>query len=436
MPERSDRERLLGELISEAFSGEWGLDSPQLGFAKALVVRSTEIDDEGRVALRTAAERYIPTEKTTNKALRNNDILIESAGGSSARPVGRPAMVKMETGLPPVISSNFVKSLRFDEEAVTHPFVIHALRHLYNQPRFGVTQQKTTGIINLNFGEFKNLSIWIPTEIDRQTLIADILDAVDDAIIETDAVIDKLLAVRIGLTEDLLTFGIAKNGQPRSPGEIAETKLGLLPRDWTRRNLGSLAKAITSGSRGWAKYYSKIGAKFLRIGNLTREHINLRLDDLVYVMPPNGQEGSRTAVQAHDLLISITADLGIIGSIPPEFGEAYVNQHISLVRFKESNANPRWPAHFLSSRRSQLVFQKLNDHGAKAGINLPAVGQIEIPLPPRNEQDAIVDRLDAEDEEVARFRVERKKLTALRLGLREDLVTGRKPVLGVREAAE
>lgn len=185
-----------------------------------------------------------------------------------------------------------------------------------------------------------------------------------------------------------------------------------------------------------AKYYSNNGAKFLRIGNLTREHINLRLDDLVYVLPPNGREGFRTTLQAHGLLISITADLGIIGSVSLEFGEAYVNQHIALVRLRGSDVNPRWPAYFLSSRRSQLAFQKLNDHGAKAGINLPAVGRIEVPLPPRTEQDAIVARLDVADEMVAHFRVERKKLTAFRLGLREDLLTGRNPIVAVREAAE
>lgn len=269
-----------------------------------------------------------------------------------------------------------------------------------------------------------------------QKLIADILDAIDDAILETDALIEKLLVIRIGLTEDLLTFGFDKDGRPRSVSDVEESNLGPMPASWSRGNLASVAEAITSGSRGWARYYSDTGAKFLRIGNLTRQHINLRLDDLVYVTPPKGQEGSRTAVQENDLLISITADLGIIGSIPPDLGEAYVNQHISLVRLKESAVNPRWPAHFLSSRRSQIMFHKLNDQGAKAGINLPAVGQIQVPLPPREEQDAIVERLDAADEEIARYRIERAKLSSLREGLRDDLLTGRKPVVAIREAAE
>ena len=270
----------------------------------------------------------------------------------------------------------------------------------------------------------------------NQKLIADILDALDDVISEADAAIDKLLAVRIGLTADFFTFGITPSGRPRSSCNVADTKLGRVPSDWFPRSLVSLTESITSGSRGWAKYYSDTGAKFLRIGNLTRKHINLRLDDLVYVTPPRAQEGSRTAVRENDLLISITADLGVIGSIPPDFGEAYVNQHIALIRLNENEVNPRWPAHFLSSRRSQIMFEKLNDQGAKAGINLPAVGKILVPLPPREEQDELVKRLDAADDEVARFRVEREKLVSLRLGLRDDLLSGRIPVLALQEAAE
>lgn len=87
------------------------------------------------------------------------------------------------------------------------------------------------------------------------------------------------------------------------------------------------AELVTSGSRGWARYYSDEGALFLRIGNLTRDHINMRFDDIVLVNPPKSSEGKRTSVKTGDLLISITADLGIIAVIPTGFGEAYVNQH-------------------------------------------------------------------------------------------------------------
>ncbi|MGD6736323.1 hypothetical protein ACP5PY_08000 (plasmid) [Photobacterium leiognathi subsp. mandapamensis] len=54
---------------------------------------------------------------------------------------------------------------------------------------------------------------------------------------------------------------------------------------------------------------------FIRIGNLTREHINFRFKDIIRVSPPESAEGKRTLVQTGDVLISITADLGVIAVV-------------------------------------------------------------------------------------------------------------------------
>ena len=108
-------------------------------------------------------------------------------------------------------------------------------------------------------------------------------------------------------------------------------------------------------------YYREDGATFIRIGNLTREDINLRLGDLVFVQPPASAEGLRTCVAANDILISITADLGIIGVIPFAFSEGYVNQHIALVRPTHEAICSRFVGWFLSSHKGQSQFAKLNE---------------------------------------------------------------------------
>jgi type I restriction enzyme S subunit len=126
------------------------------------------------------------------------------------------------------------------------------------------------------------------------------------------------------------------------------------------------------------------------------------------------------------VLISITADLGIIGVIPQDLGEAYVNQHIALVRVNRSNANPRWVGIYLAGADAgQKQFDRLNDMGAKAGLNLPTTGALLVALPKRQEQDRIVALLDAYD---ARIRAEEATLAKLRQvkrGLMDDLLTGR-----------
>src|SRR5690348_15082993 len=101
---------------------------------------------------------------------------------------------------------------------------------------------------------------------------------------------------------------------------------------WPVVKSGSLLSFVTSGSRGWARYYSVSGPAFLRVGNLDHDSISLDLRDVQRVEPPSGTEGARTRVQPSDILISITADVGMIGIVPQNFEEAYINQHVALAR--------------------------------------------------------------------------------------------------------
>lgn len=162
--------------------------------------------------------------------------------------------------------------------------------------------------------------------------------------------------------------------------------------------LGNLASQITSGSRGWAEYYSNKGALFLRMTNLPKDGIGLLLHDRKYVqLPSSSSESQRTRVQKNDILISITAELGKIGFIENDLGEAYVNQHVALVRLFSNEVNPKFVAYYLSEIHQRNLWQRLNDAGAKAGLNLQTINKYPISLPPLKQQTAIASILSAWD---------------------------------------
>jgi type I restriction enzyme S subunit len=263
----------------------------------------------------------------------------------------------------------------------------------------------------------------------EQDCIAEILDTVDEAIAHTSSLIAKLKQMKAGLLHDLLTRGLDENGELRDaiahPEQFKDSLLGQIPKEWEVVQLESLAELITSGSRGWAAYYSDQGAIFIRIGNLTREHLNFRLGDIVYVNPPSSSEGSRARLQAGDILISITADLGIIGVVPENFGEAYVNQHIALVRLDQSKANSWWVGNYLSGEVGQKKFYQLNDVGAKAGLNLPTIGALLVALPPMQEQEKIAAIIKNYDTRIRAEEAYRDKLKLQKQGLMHDLLTGK-----------
>jgi len=142
--------------------------------------------------------------------------------------------------------------------------------------------------------------------------------------------------------------------------------------------LGSNISYLTSGSRGWAQYYSQNGAKFLRIQNIGEGII--RTDNLIFVNPPNSAETERTRVKEGDLIISITADLGRTSVVPKNFGEAYINQHLALIRLN-ANINPVYAAYFYNLPFGNNAIQRKNRSAVKAGLNFNDIKSFPIVIP-------------------------------------------------------
>lgn len=214
---------------------------------------------------------------------------------------------------------------------------------------------------------------------------------------------------------------------------VQRTELGEFPADWAVVPLGKFEPFITSGSRGWAAYYADIGSTFLRITNLSRSCIYPSLKDLRYVaVPPDNSEGIRTALKAGDVLISITADIGIIGLVTEAVAlPAYINQHIALVRFAADAVNSRYVAYFLAGAAAQRRFKSMTDAGAKAGMNLAGVREVLAALPPStNEQAAIAAALTDADALIDSLEQLLTKKRQIKQGAMQELLTGKRRLPG------
>ncbi|MGE0100126.1 MAG: restriction endonuclease subunit S [Hydrogenophaga sp.] len=212
-----------------------------------------------------------------------------------------------------------------------------------------------------------------------------------------------------------------------------QTELGTLPVDWEVIQLGNFDPFVTSGSRGWARYYSETGSTFLRITNLSRDTIFPDLSDLRYVsIPANDSEGERTKLVPGDVLISITADVGIVGyvseSVPTP---AFVNQHIALVRFSPEKLDTKYLSYFLAGSASQSALRALADSGAKAGMNLNTVLSVKAALPPTSEeQKAISDALTDADALIESLEQLLAKKHQIKQGVTKELLTGQRRLPG------
>lgn len=165
-----------------------------------------------------------------------------------------------------------------------------------------------------------------------------------------------------------------------------------LPSGWAWVRLGEISLMVTSGSRDWAQHYADEGAIFVRMGNLSKGHYRLRLDQIQRVKPPAGGEGTRTRLEAGDVLISITGDVGMLGLVPEGFGDAYINQHTAMVR-PMPPMKGRYLPEFFCSPFAQNQFNA-PQRGIKNSFRLTDVTEFVVPLPPLAEQRRIVAKVD------------------------------------------
>ena len=165
-----------------------------------------------------------------------------------------------------------------------------------------------------------------------------------------------------------------------------------IPPNWLWTKMGLLTSFVTSGSRGWAQYYSKDGAIFIRIGNLDYDSIRIDLHYTQCVDPPKSAEGTRTRVVPGDILISITGDTGMVGLVPKSISDAYINQHIALARPLPGLCN-EYLARYCTSTYA-LQFLKNSQRGIKNSLGLNDIRNLPVPLPPLAEQHRIVQRVD------------------------------------------
>lgn len=160
------------------------------------------------------------------------------------------------------------------------------------------------------------------------------------------------------------------------------------------QTIAKMSQVVTSGSRGWAKYYADEGARFIRITDLTRDKISIKDNNIQFVKLPEKVEGKRSRLKENDVLISITADLGSIASVPEDIEEAYINQHIAMIRFNNV-AQGRFMAWYLKSDYGQKDLLKNRRGGGKLGLGLDDIKNTLVPVVDNTFAKKVVELIDS-----------------------------------------
>jgi type I restriction enzyme S subunit len=160
-----------------------------------------------------------------------------------------------------------------------------------------------------------------------------------------------------------------------------------------KRPLSEFIQFVTSGGRGWAKYYADNGTRFIRSLDVQMGYIGA--EDVAYVQPPASAEARRTLVQDRDVLLTITGSrIGRVACLPIGFGLAHVSQHVAIIRLDQEKIVPEFVAFYLSmANGGQLLIANSQYGQTKPGLNFEQIGRFEIPVPTMEHQLAFLNAL-------------------------------------------
>jgi type I restriction enzyme, S subunit len=257
--------------------------------------------------------------------------------------------------------------------------------------------------LQVNRRDIGEMPIPLPS-LDQQRKIARILDAADFLRRQRRASM-KLLDILSGSVFDTVS-NRARPGEGRSA------------------RLGQHLLFITSGARGWARYYAACGARFIRSLDVQQDHISD--NDAVFVAPPDTAEARRTRVMRGDVLLTITGSrIGRVSAVPDELEGAYVSQHVAILRPDPRTLTSRFLAFSLSQIGGQRQVAQSQYGQTKPGLNFEQIRRFEIHVPPIVLQQEFVQRIQRIDELRASQAASLQMLDRLFCSLQHHAFSGR-----------
>lgn len=299
-------------------------------------------------------------------------------------------------------------------------YFFHVTKHA---ERYLKTQTSGTGIPHVDRELLEAIRVYCPGAPEQQR-ITEILDTIDTAIRETEAIIAKLKAIKQGLLQDMLTRGVDANGKLRPPQMEAPhlykaSTLGWIPKDWETLPLEKITSTPICYGIVQVLDFVPNGVPVLAIRDLhgdytTGIHRTAARIDAAY---------PRSRVRGGDVLLSIKGTLGRVGVVPSHF-TGNISRDIALIR-PTARVRSLYLALMLQSTFGQRLLSSAQVGTTRGEISIAPLRQILAPLPDADEQQRIEDLCESTELRINQELLVMQKLLCQESGLKDDLLTGR-----------
>lgn len=304
------------------------------------------------------------------------------------------------------------------EEGINSKYLLYRLS---SKQAFDWARRTSAGtrMPRTSWEQFKKLEFGLPS-VEEQRKIATVLQNLDNAIANTDKIREKYETVRKGIVVNLFTNGVAESRKTTS------TPVGEQPSHWEIERLDDLLTGARYGTDEKSNTDGE-GYPTLRIPNVVGKR--LTLDDLKYT-PLNDDEADRLRLDQGDLLVVRT------NGNPDYVGQSIVYDkngnedfvfasYLIRLQVDENNLIPEFLREYLHSDRGRSEMKGwIRTSAGNYNLSVGSIEKFRVPIPPIEEQEEIVTRINEIDAAIAANKQHRSQLKKLKHGLMQDLISG------------
>jgi type I restriction enzyme S subunit len=378
-----------------------------------------------KVIVRTA-------ESITDSGVKHSNAKLQPAGTillSFKLSIGRVAIAGC-----PLYTNEAIAGLRSD--SLVHDYLYHGLQ------QWDLLQGVDQAIkgATLNKKKLKLIEFDFPLEKSEQAKIAEMLSTVDRAIEQTEALIAKQERIKTGLMQDLLTLGIDEHGNLRSESthEFKDSPLGRIPQDWSATSFGKIfsdygghVQTGPFGSQLHSHEYVIEGIPVVMPQDIISGHINTA--DIAQISELKATALARHRMLPGDLIFARRGDLSKCAVIQ-QVQEGWIcGTGCLLMRPPLKALSPRWTAEIYRFYTTQRQVSIHAVGSTMPNLNTEILTSLVVARSPLEEQQRIEERLRGTEDHERINRNQLNKLKLLKMGLMQDLLTGRKRVTPLLE---
>ncbi len=282
-----------------------------------------------------------------------------------------------------------------------------------------------SGLKHLQKKDFRDHSFLLPSSTIEQQKIATILSKLDEAIAQTEQLIEKYKRIKEGLMNDLLTRGIDEQGNIRSEKthKFKDSELGRIPEEWEVVSLGELIDAVDPQPDHRTPAEVDNGIPYLGISDfITHKIFDTKKCRRVGAEVLTKQQKS-FKVENGDLIFG---KIGTIGkpTILPAFDENNfaLSANVILIKPYECASFIYW-----SMEANYVTEQvKVATHStSQPAFGIQKIRELSILCPQPEERNTITNKLDKIETVLNETIEQLQKLKLQKSGLMHDLLTGK-----------